>query len=266
MFGDLQGCYREFQALLEAINYNPDTDRLGFVGDLVNRGPESLAVLRFIKQLKNPLIVLGNHDLYLLAHGYQCVSANYPHTFSEVLSAPDKMELLDWLRYQSLILNEDFGVLVHAGIPAQWSIAEACLFASDVENELRGPHFKALLSSVETRVIEKQEKISRWDKEAILDERCWYTIQALTQMRFCSATGELDLHSKKLHSIDDEKFKPWFSWRHDDKDLYFGHWAWLEGRCDHPGIYALDAGCAWNGQLKCLRVEDKQVTQLASQR
>ncbi len=141
IIGDVQGCNTELQALLALIEFDPKQDRLGFVGDLVNRGPDSLATLRFIKNLPDPLVVLGNHDLHLLAIGYNVVSYDGGHTLDEVLQAHDKEELLNWLRCRPLLLYEASfeTVLVHAGIPPQWDLTQAISNAEEVAEQLLWP-------------------------------------------------------------------------------------------------------------------------------
>lgn len=244
LIGDVQGCYRELQELLDIINYNPARDRLGFVGDLVNRGPESLATLRFIKSRLNPLIVLGNHDLYLLALGYGVLKTQSQHTLHDILNAPDKDDLLEWLRCQPLLIHNDFGVMVHAGIPPQWTIPEAVDYAREVESILQGPSIENILGQLfhdEPRCWNPQlEGVARWR----------YIMNALTRMRFCTESGKLDLHHKTTTVAPSPQYKPWFEWYQGDSDIFFGHWAALRGECHHPQAIALDAGCVYGHGLK----------------
>lgn len=256
LIGDVQGCYRELQALLQKINFNPNSDRLGFVGDIVNRGPNSLEVLRFIKQLKNYWLVLGNHDLYLLILGYGLMPTDsYVHTLDPVLYAPDKIELLEWLRHQPLIHTENNALLVHAGLPPQWNVPQSLRYAQEVTTTLRGPHFQEFLSQL------FGDQPCAWDETLSGQNRLRYITNALVRMRFCSQTGELDLTANGNVSSHAKKYRPWFTWRdhrHDNVDIYFGHWAALNGECDAPGCYALDTGCAWGYCLTALRLEDKK--------
>lgn len=245
LIGDVQGCYRELQELLDIINYNPARDRLGFVGDLVNRGSESLATLRFIKSCQKPLIVLGNHDLYLLALGYGVLKTQSHHTLHDILDAPDKEDLLEWLRHQPLLMQHDFGVMVHAGVPPQWTVPEAVTYAGEVESILQGPAFERVLGRLfhdDPRGWHPQlEGIARWR----------YIMNALTRMRFCTQAGELDLHHKTT-TAPSPSYKPWFEWYQGDTDIFFGHWAALKGVCHHPHVIALDAGCVYGNGLKAV--------------
>lgn len=256
IIGDVQGCYQELQDLLQQINFNPNSDQLGFVGDIVNRGPNSLEVLRFIKQLKNPWVVLGNHDFYLLILGYNLIPVNsHEHTLSSVLEAPDKLELLDWLRHQPLIYVENNALLVHAGLPPQWSVEKSLQHANEVETLLRGANFKSFLTYL------FGDTPSQWDESLTGHNRWRYITNSFVRMRFCSRHGELDLKANGKISTNAKKYRPWFDWfnhSQDKIDIYFGHWAALNGKCDAPGCYALDTGCAWGYCLTALRLEDKK--------
>jgi len=255
IIGDVQGCYKELQHLLDVVDYNPNKDRLGFVGDLVNRGPQSLETLRFIKSLNNPLVVLGNHDLHLCAMAEDIVPRNSDSSLNAILDAPDKDELMTWLRQQPLIhYDSDNNFLaLHAGVPPQWTIEQAVSYAREVENELRNKNFKAFLSKMHGN------EPSEWNENLTGADRLRYIVNALTRIRFCTADGKLDL-TNKTDTPTNPKYKPWFEWRENDNvDIIFGHWASLEGRCNKPGFYALDTGCVWGNKLTALRVEDKRL-------
>lgn len=258
VIGDVQGCYQELQELLAYIAFDPTQDRLGFVGDLVNRGPNSLDVLRFIRSLDDPLVVLGNHDLYLLIIGYDLMPIDsYPHSLHGILEAPDKKELLDWLRHQPLIRYEKNlnSLLVHAGIPPQWSIAEGLRYGEEVSHALRGKHFKSFLNELFGNSPEE------WDTKLHGQNRLRYITNALTRMRFCDGFGKLDLHADGNLSSNRHQFQPWFQWRDASKDhthIIFGHWAALNGHCDATHCHALDTGCAWGYSLTALRLEDQK--------
>jgi bis(5'-nucleosyl)-tetraphosphatase (symmetrical) len=258
IIGDVQGCYQELQQLLQLIEFNPKKDRLGFVGDLVNRGPNSLEVLRFIKSLSDPMVVLGNHDLYLLILGYELMpSESYQHTLHPIFAAPDKIELLDWLRQQPLIYHHPNTqtLLVHAGLPPQWSIAQSITHAKEVESALQGNHFREFLRDL------FGNDPSSWNDRLTGQERLRYITNAFTRMRFCDESGYLDLKADGNISTDPHRFHPWFDFRNPQQDkvnIVFGHWAALNGQCDAPGCYALDTGCAWGYSLTALRLEDKK--------
>lgn len=252
--GDVQGCYAELQLLLEHINFNPREDRLGFAGDLVNRGPESLEVLRFVKNLGNAFVVLGNHDFYLLALGYEAVEFHGGHTLDPVLQAPDKYELLDWLRQQPLVYYwENFNsILVHAGIPPQWSLPEVLTYAQEVSSQLKSEYFLDYLKELE---LHRNFNVT-WNENLSKSERLRYIVNAFTHLRFCSASGELDMSNKSTHSKDPQKFRPWYEWYTLKQRVFFGHWAALEGKLQDSCFQALDTGCAWGAKLTAIRVED----------
>jgi bis(5'-nucleosyl)-tetraphosphatase (symmetrical) len=258
IIGDVQGSYQELMQLLERIDYKPQTDRLGFVGDVVNRGPESLAVLRYIKSLDSPIVVLGNHDFYLLILGYEIMPIDsYPHTLHDIIKAPDRYELLDWLRQQPLMtVNEDQqAAFVHAGLPPQWSIKEGMSHANEVADALRGPHFIEFLSTLFGDTPQK------WTSSLKGQDRLRYITNAFTRMRFCKKTGELDFTKELPDQNNDPSLRPWFDWRDPKEDFHtvcFGHWAALGGQCDMENYYALDTGCAWGHSLTALRLEDKK--------
>lgn len=258
LIGDVQGCYRELQQLLEHIDFHPERDQLGFVGDLVNRGPDSLAVLRFLYGLRrSPWIVLGNHDLYLLIIGYGLVPSDaYQHTLHQTLQAADAPVLLEWLRHQSLVLPvpDQSGVMVHAGLPPQWTMADCVARAAELHSVLQGTHFKTFLQHLFGNTP------AAWHDSLDGQDRWRYLVNAFTRMRFCGQQGELDFTLDDPAQANDV-CKPWFSWRKHlptESPIYFGHWARLHGLTDAPHCVALDTGCAWGHQLTALRLEDSQ--------
>jgi len=254
IIGDVQGCYTELQHLLEKVEFNPIKDQLGFLGDLVNRGPDSLAVLRFIKNLSNPLVVLGNHDFYLLALGYDAVEYHGGHTLDAILQAPDKLELLDWLRQQPLMiyLKAFDAVMVHAGIPPQWSLSVTLAHAEEVAQQLRGSNFLNCLRGLEFH----RNQLEKWDDQLTGAQRTRYIVNALTHLRFCTAEGTLDLSNKTAESSNPTLFRPWYEWYSLPQRVLFGHWAALEGQPGHPRCLALDTGCVWGRELTAYRLED----------
>lgn len=255
IIGDVQGCFDELKQLLNIIQFDPQKDHLNFVGDIVNRGPQSLETLRFIKSLLHrAVVVLGNHDLYLLIAGYNHLPLPPEATLHPILEAPDKIELLEWLRKQPLFYHHEQlnYYLVHAGIPPQWSPEEALQFSQEVSNELQGPDFLALLESMYGNHPEE------WHPKLQGYDRLRYIVNAFTRMRFCDANGKLDLENKTSTAISSEQ-KPWFEWRNDNAVVAFGHWASLRGQCHKQGYFALDTGCAWGDSLTALRIEDRQL-------
>lgn len=254
IIGDVQGCFDSLQRLLQKIDFNPDKDQLGFVGDLVNRGPKSLETLRWIKQLRDPLIVLGNHDfhlmaLYFLRDNPQFKFKHISHTLDNILNADDCDALIYFLLQQPLlIVKEDFA-MVHAGIPPQYSIADALNAANTVTTLLRenpALFFEHIYGNYPTAW---NESLTGWD-------RTRYIVNAFTRMRFCTADGELDLENATAISTK-KNYRPWFEWIKPPIDIYCGHWAALNGHSTNPKVFALDTGCAWGNTLTAIRLEDK---------
>ncbi|OGT48430.1 MAG: bis(5'-nucleosyl)-tetraphosphatase (symmetrical) [Gammaproteobacteria bacterium RIFCSPHIGHO2_12_FULL_38_11] len=261
IIGDVQGCFDSLQALLRAIKFNPEQDHLGFVGDLINRGPKSLQTLRFIRTLRNPFVVLGNHDLHLMALYFLRHNLDFPfkhisHTLQEILEASDCDFLINFLLQQPLMILKKEFMMTHAGIPPQWSFEVALNAAIEAQNTMR-KNPKTFFENIYGNHPEAwNEKLMGWDKTR-------YIVNAFTRMRFCTREGVLDLENKTDVSLN-EKYRPWFSWIHPGRDIYFGHWASLNGQCDNPRVFALDTGCAWGGKLTAVRVEDKKLFQVGS--
>lgn len=259
VIGDVQGCYEPLQRLLDKLPFNDRTDRLWFVGDLVNRGPESLAVLRFIKQLPlTPRITLGNHDLHLLAQLFSGHARNNPDdTLEEVLTAPDREELGHWLRHQSILWHDPAlnVVMCHAGIAPQWDLSKAKALALELENTLQGEHYSDYLTHM------YGNKPDHWSADLTGMARLRVICNYFTRMRFCDAKGHLVLSYKGTLANAPPNLYPWFKVpeREDiPADIIFGHWAALEGKSTPPRIHALDTGCFWGGPLTALRLQDKQ--------
>jgi len=258
IIGDIQGCFEQLQKLLEHIQFNPKKDRLGFVGDLINRGPQSLETLRFIKKLKDPIVVLGNHDLYLLSLCYGIKNDTASEHLEPILSAPDKHELMDWLRQQPLTYydaDQNY-LLVHAGIPPTWTVKQTLQYSEEISSELRSDRAADYLINM------YGNQPAEWDKDLTGWDRLRYITNALTRMRFCDAKGKLELTTKTTSSPDPERFKPWFEWREPECDIIFGHWAALEGKCAPPKCYAIDTACVCGGPLTAIRIEDRQIFQV----
>lgn len=257
--GDLQGCLQPLKCLLERVDFNPSVDRLWLVGDLVNRGPESLETLRFLYAMRDSLVcVLGNHDLHLLAAWHNIERLKKSDTLREILDAPDADVLLDWLRRQKLLhYDEQRGVaLVHAGIPPQWTLGKALELADEVQQVLRDDtRLKPYLDGM------YGNEPNKWNKNLAGVERLRIITNYFTRMRFCTAEGKLDLKGKEGADTAPPGYKPWFAHkgrRSRHVKIIFGHWAALEGRCTEPGVYALDTGCVWGGAMTLLNVDSGQ--------
>lgn len=252
--GDIQGCYDELRRLLDQIDFEPLEDRLWFVGDLVNRGPDSLAVLRFVRGLGDRAVcVLGNHDLHLLALAAGNPKHAGTHTLSNVLSAPDRDELLDWLRHRPLLHHDaalDF-TMVHAGLPPQWDIATARDCAAEVEQVLRssdhGGYFLQMYGN----------KPARWDPTLHGMDRWRFTTNCLTRLRYCDQDGRLCLKEKGPPGSQARGRVPWFQHparRSAGHRIVFGHWSTLSySACDNT--WGIDTGCLWGGGLTLLRLD-----------
>jgi bis(5'-nucleosyl)-tetraphosphatase (symmetrical) len=254
--GDLQGCLEPLQCLLERVAFDPAKDRLWLVGDLVNRGPQSLATLRFLYGIRESLVcVLGNHDLHLLAAGRNIERLKKNDTLREILEAPDCAELLEWLRQQKLMHYDEQRdiALVHAGIPPQWSLRKALKCAAEVEEALRddnliAPYLDGMYGN----------DPAKWDNDLKGVTRLRVITNYFTRMRFCTSEGKLDLKSKEGVGTALPGYKPWFTYKERKTKglkIIFGHWAALEGHCDEPGIFALDTGCVWGGAMTLMNVD-----------
>ncbi len=254
--GDIQGCYAPLLCLLEEVEFDKRRDQLWLVGDLVNRGPQSLEVLRLLKSMGNSVkIVLGNHDLHLLAVAWGVRKAKPKDTFDAILAAADKDELLAWLREQPLFYRDKkLGyAMVHAGIPPGWSLAKVEKRAHEVEQVLQSRQIAEFLDAM------YGDEPARWDKHLRGMKRLRVITNYLTRMRFCTADGTLDLDDKTGKESTREGFQPWFDHRNpllDEHRILFGHWAALEGQVTGKNLFALDTGCVWGGKLTMMRLED----------
>jgi len=254
--GDLQGCLEPLKCLLERVAFDPANDRLWLVGDLVNRGPQSLETLRYLYAMRDSLVcVLGNHDLHLLAASNNVERLKKGDTLSEILDAADAPELLQWLRQQKLLHHDEHrnAVLVHAGIPPQWTLRKALRLAGEVEQVLRDDQLlRPFLDGM------YGNEPNKWDKELQGVTRLRVITNYFTRMRFCTSDGKLDLKGKEGVDTAPPGYAPWFSYKERktrDVKIIFGHWAALEGRCSVPGVFALDTGCVWGGAMTLLNVD-----------
>ncbi|HET8699947.1 MAG TPA: symmetrical bis(5'-nucleosyl)-tetraphosphatase [Gammaproteobacteria bacterium] len=252
--GDIQGCSAQLDALLKALRFRPSRDRLWLVGDLVNRGPDSLGVLRHVIRLgRSVTTVLGNHDLHLLATAAGGREISPGDTFGAVLDAPDAGRLIDWLRRRPLLHYDAAArrVLVHAGIPPVWTLAEARRQAREVERALRGPRWRAALRGM------YGNQPSKWSDELDVPSRRRYTINALTRMRYCDKRGRLDFSESGPPGTQPKGLMPWFEVPDrpaGNVEIVFGHWAAL-GLVRRARITALDSGCVWGGSLTAVRLD-----------
>ncbi len=257
--GDVQGCFGELQALLEAFGFDRANDRLWFVGDLVNRGPASLATLRFVRDLGDrAVVVLGNHDLHLLALARGHVKSRKDDTLEEVLAAPDRGDLLDWLRCRPMIHVAGSTALVHAGLLPQWDIAAAQSLALEVEAELRGPGHSRFLETL------YGSRPDRWTDDLRGADRLRVIVNAMTRLRFCTPDGVMEFDTKGDTARAPEGYLPWFdvpNRKSAGSTIICGHWSALGLRLA-PKLLALDSGCVWGGRLSAIRLEDRRLYQV----
>jgi bis(5'-nucleosyl)-tetraphosphatase (symmetrical) len=251
--GDIQGCYDELRALLDGLHFDPADDVLWLVGDLVNRGPKSLETLRFVRDLGTAAVtVLGNHDLHLIAASHGRLLGRGGHTLDAVLTAPDREELVDWLRRQPLLHHdEQLGyTMIHAGLPPQWDLDLAQRCAREVEAVLRGPRLEEFIGHM------YGNKPNRWSDDLDGWDRLRFAVNCFTRTRYCDARGRLDFKAKGTPGSQPPGLYPWFEVPRASRDLriVFGHWSALGPR-DDPGIFPLDTGCLWGGTMTALRLD-----------
>lgn len=263
LIGDLQGCCDAFDRLLEAIDFSPSRDSLHVLGDLVNRGPASLATLQRLHTLGNAArCLLGNHDLHLLAVAEGVRPLHKSDTLRQVLMSPQRDAWLDWLRQHCLLADQAHGwLLVHAGVAPQWDAAQTMALAAEVQALLAGPDLPGFL-----RVMYGNEP-ARWHPDLAGPERWRFVINVLTRMRFCAADGTLDFKTKDNADAAPPGLMPWFEVpgrRTAGQPVAFGHWSTL-GLRNQPDLLALDTGCVWGGALTAVRVDGgrREVFQVA---
>ena len=252
LIGDVQGCCGALERLLARIDFSPSRDRLYLLGDLVNRGPASLATLRRLAALGDAAVcLLGNHDLHLLAVAHGVRPLHRSDTLREILDAPDRPALLDWLRQQRLACFAQGWLMVHAGLLPPWDSEQTLALAAEVEAVLRGPALAEFLPQMYGNAP------ARWDDGLQGADRLRCIVNALTRLRFCDAEGTMDLKTKDGADGAPPGFMPWFEVpgrRSAGVPIAFGHWSTL-GLIDRPDLLSLDTGCVWGGKLSAMRVD-----------
>lgn len=252
LVGDLQGCVDALERLLAEIGFSPSRDRLVVLGDLVNRGPGSLAVLRRLRGFGDAAVcLLGNHDLHLLAVAYGARALHRSDTLAEVLAAPDRDALVDWLRARPLAHREGRWLCVHAGLAPQWDGATTLALAAEVHACLAGAEVARFLPRM------YGNRPDRWDPALAGDDRLRFAINVLTRIRFCAADGTLDFRAKEGAGAAPPGLMPWFEVpgrRSRGEAIAFGHWSTL-GLVQRPDLLALDTGCVWGGPLSAVRID-----------
>ena len=260
--GDVQGCLQPLRRLIRKSPIDLETDQLWFVGDLINRGPQSLESLRYIKALSEQMgermrVVLGNHDLHLLALAHGVRKTALTPGMEEILEARDRIDLLEWLRHQPLLIrdSQSKSVLVHAGVYPAWRIKQAAQYAREVETILQGPDYLKLLRKMYGK------RPTKWSDDLQGWERNRFIINAMTRMRFCTRKGGLNFSNADSPGRQSRMLYPWYdldlvprkNWR-----IVFGHWssagAWFDG--NHV---ALDSGCVWGEAMTMARIDMRKI-------
>ena len=258
VIGDLHGCRVTFERLLERVAFDSQHDTLWLVGDLINRGPDSLGCLRMARQLK-ARVVLGNHDLNMLAVSQGVVQPRKGDTLSGILNAPDREEWVEWLRHQPLLIDALIDgiptVMTHAGLPPQWTLAQARSRAREVERVLQSDDWSAFMSHMYGNTPARfDEALEGWDRLRAITN-------TLTRMRFITADGTLDFKAKASAHEAPAGLAPWFAYpRKDDLRVIFGHWAALQGHAVGAAmnVIATDSGCVWGNALTAVVLESGQ--------
>jgi len=253
--GDVQGCDLALQRLLEKIDFSPSRDTVVLLGDLVNRGPDSAAVLRRVQGYgASALSLLGNHDLHLLGVAHGARKAGRKDTLADLLAAPDCEALLDWVRQQHMALHMRIGdgdlLMVHAGVLPQWSVGETLALAAEVESVLRGPALGDFLLAM------YGNEPAQWQDTLTGSARLRAIVNALTRLRFCSADGVMEFEAKDSAVTAPEGFMPWFDVpgrKTANATVVFGHWSTL-GWLSRPDLLSTDTGCVWGGCLSAVRI------------
>jgi len=264
VIGDIQGCDDELGELLALIRFDPATDRVYFVGDLVNRGPKSVEVLRRVKALSDAGVadsVLGNHDFFLIMALEGFSKLHDGDTLDQVLRETDAHELVDWLRHRPLLIELDDTVIVHAGLLPAWTVADARTLAHEIERELRGPNYRSFLQTL------FGNEPRSWHDSLSGVARHRAIVNAFARLRFCTAFSEIEFKEKRDASFAPKGFLPWFrvpGRRTAGAHVMSGHWS-SEGLRLLPTVSLLDSGCLWGGALTAVRLQDRAVFQVPSQ-
>jgi bis(5'-nucleosyl)-tetraphosphatase (symmetrical) len=252
LIGDVQGCCDALDRLLAEIGFSASRDHFWLLGDLVNRGPQSLETLRRVKALEGAAdCLLGNHDMHLLAVAAGAQRLKRQDTLADILDAPDREVLLGWLRAQRLAAFDDGWLLVHAGVAPQWDVQATLALAAEVEGAIKSDRAGAFF-----RVM-YGDKPARWSDTLEGEERLRFIVNALTRMRFCDKRGRLELETKAGADGAPRGCMPWFEVPGrltEGTPIAFGHWSTL-GLIDSPQLLSLDTGCVWGGALTAVRID-----------
>lgn len=262
VIGDLQGCYQAFKELLVAIAFNPARDRLWLAGDLVNRGENSIDTLRWCMAHDQQIVaILGNHDLHLLAVAEGYVPPHRNDTLAEILDAPDRAEVLDWLRHRPILHRDGDWLMVHAGLLPEWTAGQAEALARELEKALRGPGYQPFLAAM------YGNEPRRWRADLAGQDRLRLVANVMTRIRYLHPDGSLEFQHKCAPADAPAGLLPWYDMpgrRWQGTRVLFGHWSTL-GLLARADVVALDTGCLWGGKLSAIRLDDGRLYQVGCQ-
>jgi len=254
--GDVQGCVTSLKNLLAKINFSYDCDRLFFLGDVVNRGENNLETMKFIlSHQDNFEMVLGNHDIHLIACHFDNKKLKKSDNFEDILGSNIRDKVIEYLLNRSLCIELDESILVHAGIPPIWSKDDALYFSNYIKSVMRSSSSKKFINSIYSN------KPNKFENTLTMIEKSTYAINALTRMRFCSKYGDIEYKSKGNFDQNPKGYKAWFLHKNEklkDVNIFFGHWSSLKD-FNQPKRYHLDTGCVWGKKLTAIRFEDKKI-------
>jgi len=254
--GDVQGCITSLKNLLTKINFSYDSDRLFFLGDVVNRGENNLETMKFIlSHQDNFEMVLGNHDIHLIACHFDSKKIKQSDNFEDILNSGIRDKVIEYLLNRSLALQLDESILIHAGVPPIWSKEDVFYYSDFIKSNMQSSASEQFINSIYSN------KPNKYSESLTMIEKSTYAINTLTRMRFCSKQGKIDYKTKGNFNHNPSGYKAWFLHKNeklDNVDIFFGHWSTLKD-FNQPKRYHLDTGCVWGNRLTAIRFEDKQI-------
>ena len=254
--GDVQGCITSLKNLLKKINFSYDSDRLFFLGDVVNRGENNLETMKFILSHQDNFdMVLGNHDIHLIACHYDSKKIKKSDNFEDILDSNLREKVVEYLLSRSLALHLDGSILIHAGVPPIWSKEDVFYYSDFIKSNMQSSDSEKFIDSIYSN------KPNKFYGSLTMIEKSTYAINALTRMRFCTELGEIEYETKGNFDHNPSGYKAWFLHKNEELgnvDIFFGHWSTLKN-FNEPKRYHLDTGCVWGNKLTAIRFEDKQI-------
>jgi len=254
--GDVQGCVTSLKNLLTKINFSYDSDRLFFLGDVVNRGENNLETMKFILSHRDNFeMVLGNHDIHLIACHFDYKKIRKSDNFDDILDSNLREKIIEYLLNKPLALKLDQSILVHAGVPPIWSREDVLYYSDCIKSNMQSLNSQKFIDSIYSN------KPNKFQDSLTMIEKLTYAINALTRMRFCSKHGKIDYKAKGNFNLNPKGYKAWFLHENEklkNIDIFFGHWSTLKN-FNQPKRYHLDTGCVWGNRLTAIRFEDKQI-------